>query len=313
MPEFVEFLLAFGVTEHPKDFNYSGFRSDMDFDHDANRLKLRALGRSGRELRLCYMLRSVERVKSPSGAEPNWPWSLRPTATYHSFDVETARSVWVIVKANKLIKDRAKSACTDQGLYQTSAEEFTEDSSDNLFESTLRTHLILCAWAGENWRWYINFVEERVQKLTRGTLTESMTLPEMPIRPPPQDRTKASFKSDADADEKVEESHASHFSFEHLQEVHYVEEKANEAMLVLQANSSVIQELRDFYIEVGDALRNTPGCTQPPPSAIPMFQRQIDITVKDIMMQQARLKMLLRLLMDRRALVSCPRIPARRS
>lgn len=69
MPEFVDFLLAFGLSEHPKDFLYSGFRSEMNLADGCDRLILHRLGRSGREMRLCHILRSVEAVP---GARHGW-------------------------------------------------------------------------------------------------------------------------------------------------------------------------------------------------------------------------------------------------
>lgn len=266
MPEFVDFMLAFGVSEHSKDFLYSGFRSEMNLSDDCKRLILPSLGRSGREIRLCHILRSVERVEE--GSQKNWPWSLRPSVTYHSFDAESGKSVWMIVKANNLIKNRIKDSCEDQDLYKP----YPDSAFDNSFESTLRTHLVLCSWAGENWRWYINFIEQQIQDLTRGALTE--------------------------------QADASEFSFADLQRVHFVEEKANEALLVLEANAAVIRELCTFYTTAEDALSAASLDRKPISSAIAMFQRHLNVTAKDLAMQQARSQMLLKLLADRKSLVS---------
>lgn len=267
MPEFVDFMLAFGISEHSKDFLYSGFRSEMNLSNDCNRLLLPELGRSGREIRLCHILRSVERVDSAGGSQKQWPWVLRPTVTYHSFDAETGKSVWMVVKANDLIRDRIKHSCEDRDLYQPCSDT----TLDRSFESTLQTHLVICAWAGENWRWYINFIEERIQELTREVL--------------------------------VEQAEDAPVSFLDLQKLHYVEEKANEALLVLEANAAVIQELQNFYTNARDAFKDVsldPGSVV---SAVAMFQRHLDVTARDLAMQQARSRMLLKLLADRKSLV----------
>jgi len=298
MPEVVDFLLAFGVSEHPKDFHYSGFRSEMNLSQESNRLVLRNLGRSGRDIRLCHILRSVEKVDVTSKSPNSWSWSIRPTVTYHSFDVETQRSVWMIVKANGVIKTRVRSSCKDQDLYRLSPE----DNINNTFGSTLRTHLILCAWAGENWRWYINDIEQRVQTLTREALTESMDQTTLLTEYLPTD--KADTQLGSGGNEKLEDERGARLSFEQLQEIHYVEEKANEGLLVLRSNAAVIQELRDFYVEVASSLHASDECVQPSVSAMAEFQRHVDITIKDLAMQQSRLQVLLQLLVDRRALVS---------
>ena len=297
MPGFIDFLLAFGVSEHAKDFHYSGFRSEMDLDDSLNRLNLRSLDRSGRELRLCHVLRSVERVGPSGNSGRRWPWSLRPTVTYHSFDAVSNRSVWLIVKANDLIKRRVRATCQEQDLYRMDVD----DGVDNTFESTLRTHLVLCALAGENWRWYINFIEERVQTLTRGALTEAVDQKSLLTEQLPHAQTDLQEKRGLAT--KAKDRTESGLSFENLQEVHFVEEKANEGMLVLRANFAVIQDLYAFYAEVNDALIVNPECVKPLPSVIPMFQRHLDITSKELSMQEARLQTLLKLLADRKALV----------
>ena len=262
MPEFVDFLLAFGMSEHSKDFLYSGFRSEMNLADDCDRLILQRLGRSGREIRLCHILRSVEEVPGQ-----RWPWALRPTVTYHSFDAESGKSVWMVVKANEVIKDRIRASCDDQDLYQYSSD----GDFDNSFESTLRTHLVLCALAGENWRWYINYIEQQIQDLTRGALVGQLT--------------------------------AAQFSFADLQRVHFVEEKANEALMVLEANAAVIQELCVFYTTAETAFNTMSQYTRSIVSAIAMFRRHLDTTAKELAMQQARTRMLMKLLADRKSLV----------
>jgi hypothetical protein len=267
MPEFIDFMLAFGVSEYPKDFLYSGFRSEVNLSNDCNRLILPGLGRSGREIRMCHALRSVEQLGPTKGLQQDWPWAMRPTVTYHSFDAESGKSVWVVVKANGLIKNRIKESCEDRNLYQS----YTDGTFDNSFESTLRTHLVLCAWAGETWRWYINFIEQEIQKMSREALI---------LQP-----------DDAQ------------FKFEDLQHVHFVEEKANEALMVLEANAAVIEELGAFYTNAEDALSALSLDPESVTSAVAMFQRHLDIMAKDLAMQQARSHMLLKLLADRKSLV----------
>jgi hypothetical protein len=169
MPEFIDFLLTFGISENPRDFHYSGFRSPLDSDDISNRLALGSLDRSGRELRLCHILRSVERLHGSRASTSSWPWMLRPTVTYHSFDLETNRSVWLIVKANHIAKVHVRDIYKEQDLYRTKPN----GGINNTFESTLRTHFVLCAPVGEDSGWYIDYIEERVQSLTQRALTES--------------------------------------------------------------------------------------------------------------------------------------------
>jgi len=105
MPSYLDLVFAFGKQEHPKDFHFCGFRADSRLDNDAPKLELRERRRSGRELRMCYSLRSVESVES----QRHWPWSIRQCAVYHAYDVETELATWIVIKANKVIRNRIKS------------------------------------------------------------------------------------------------------------------------------------------------------------------------------------------------------------
>jgi hypothetical protein len=99
MPCFLDFVFPFGEQEYAQDFYFSGLREETSLDSGGGYPAISELGRSGREMRLCYNLRSVE----ASSGQTNLPWSIRQTAVYHEFDIETGRSVWITVKGNKLI------------------------------------------------------------------------------------------------------------------------------------------------------------------------------------------------------------------
>nr|OQO20387.1 hypothetical protein B0A51_13271 [Rachicladosporium sp. CCFEE 5018] len=152
------------------------------------------------------------------------------------------------------------------------------------------THQLLCALAGENWRWYIGSIEEKVQNLTRGTLTETVDLYKHTPRRAQSWRSVAGTElTPAPTDEFL----SSRFSFEHLQEVHFVEEKANEALLIIQANMSVLRDLSAFY---SDTVKTIRAISDTKIFDVREFERSIAVAVKDLAMQQSRLEMLLRLL-----------------
>ena len=110
---------------------------------------------------MCYNLRFAEQTTSP----PEWPWSIRQTAIYHSFDTTSGRVVWIIVKGNRLINKRIRNAI---GTSQKTGQgySYTFDSIGHSFHSSLKIQLIFCDWARENWRWYINFLDDEIRKLT---------------------------------------------------------------------------------------------------------------------------------------------------
>jgi hypothetical protein len=164
MPSFLDFVFPFGNQEYLEDFYFSGLREETRLQSPATGLVLPQLGRSGKEIRLCYNLKSVEISKRNA----QWPWSIRQTAVYHSFDVETGKAFWIMVKGNQLIKNRIEAATERSALDSSGLKSF--ESTAQAFASSLATHLVLCDWCHEEWRWYLNYLEKRLQDATRRSL-----------------------------------------------------------------------------------------------------------------------------------------------
>jgi hypothetical protein len=61
---------------------------------------------------------------------------------------------------------------------QSPAQLNSFESTASSFASTLATHLILCDWCDEDWRWYLTFLEKRLQNLTRRSL--ALDIPKAP-------------------------------------------------------------------------------------------------------------------------------------
>jgi hypothetical protein len=161
MASFLDFIFPFGMQEYPQDFYFSGLREETALQSLPRGLVIPKLGRSGREIRMCYNLKSVETSKSSR----EWPWSIRQTAVYHSFDVETGKSFWIVVKGSELIKDRIQEATRKGSISSPELRSF--ETTAQAFTSTLATHLVLCDWCDEEWRWYLNYLEKRLQDATR--------------------------------------------------------------------------------------------------------------------------------------------------
>lgn len=175
MPSFLDFIFPFGKQEYAQDFHFSGLREEDRLDVRRKGIEIHELGRSGREIKLCYNLRSVEVSKS----QTDLPWSVRQSAVYHSFDLNTGQSLWVNVKGNKLIKNRITEASETPSLCRV-------QSRSEAFSASLATHLLFCDWSAENWRWYINDLENELQALTRNALaTQVDKVPTPPSTPVP--------------------------------------------------------------------------------------------------------------------------------
>ena len=335
MPEFLDFVFPFGQQEYPP-FYYSGIRHESHLSELDRELSIPELGRSGRNLQLCYSLKSVE----PDKDQPKWPWSIRQTATHHSFDIETGRTVWIIIKGNRLMRNRVVRAT--KAASRPYLSQF--DSTTHAFSAALATHLIQCNLSGENWRWYINFIEERFQDLTRRTLSAEVDtplslVPGLPKRsetPPPPLRlrwsmlstprmqldklcramsfgvAKRSSVTPADETEtheitlnnqakRVEEDD---FSFRDLQSTQHIEEKLNETLLVLKTNAKILTELQQYYQFVVKSEDSIDYLQTDCKGDVSHFERRITNVIDDLNMQQSRLDTLLQLVTGRKTLVS---------
>jgi hypothetical protein len=337
MPSFLDFILSFGRHQHAQDFHFGGFRHESCLADATRGLNVPELGRSGRRIQLCYSFRSVEH----SSRQAQWPWSVRQTAAYHSFDLESGQSTWIMVKGDRLMKERFTSAT--KSPYLGDLRSF--GSLQSSLCSALATHLVLVDWSAENWRWFINFLEEQVQAITRRTVDVVVSKPVDPISaisplaPSPQgffpnkqrSRTFTFGRKNTHMqqntplpmpavqgvpsgppepperppepiEEKGEDGHEG-FSFGDLQRIQFIEEQANETLLVLKTNTNVLTELQQFYwsfIQSDDCPRDI---KQDCRDGFARFESRIASVKHDLQMQQSRVETLLRLLADRKTLV----------
>lgn len=345
MPGCLDFIVTFGNRHYAQEFPYTGFRHQLRLSDSSRGQMIRELGRSGRDLSLCFNLRSVERSRD------KWPWAIRQTAVYHSFDTLSGRATWIVTKANLLMEKRIQSATikkipTEIAQFETNSEAF----SANLF-----THLIFADWAGENWRWYIDFLEEEAQNLTRHVLQTSVQKPEYsaPTAPSspqsPPTRTSTFFQpwghSSIHSEKTLVEDRSPHspghhpsirtnlfskvrseqlspaqipdrsmeaspakaneevFCIDDLQKNQFLEDKTNEAMLIIDANLNILEELVKFYknmLKSGDCPQEIQAGCQ---ANLLRFETRVEGVQNDLRMQKSRAKAILRLLSDRKSLL----------
>ncbi|RDW85933.1 hypothetical protein BP5796_04258 [Coleophoma crateriformis] len=324
MPAFLDFIFPFGQQVYVQDFYFSGFRREnLSADADTG-IKLPKLGRSGREIRMCYSLKSVEQSE-----EPEQTWSIRQTATYHSFDVVSGSALWISVKGNDLIKDRVMSATE-----HIKPNERPFATKAGAFARSLDVHWMNCKWASEEWRWYLNFLEEDIQSNTRRTLSTQVvrrrpeddeavkflkdrtrtasgreTANNGPMNlsnhlQPPQSRpiqTRHPLSKHFNTEPHVQD----YFSFSDMQRLQSWEEKINEAVFVLTANVDVVRELAENYRSLVTSVESLEYFEMDQKKATESFEKQVMSIIRDMQVQIARAKTLIRLLADRKALVGC--------
>ncbi|KAE8444669.1 hypothetical protein EG329_014326 [Mollisiaceae sp. DMI_Dod_QoI] len=164
MVSFLDFIFPFGMQEYLEDFYFSGLREETRLSSPAVGLVIPELGRSGRDIRLCYNLKSVER-----SSDKFYPWSIRQAAVYHSFDIKNGNALWIMIKGNQLLKKRIQDSTAKDAVGSPDLKLF--ESNCEAFASSLATHLVLADWCDEEWRWYLNYLEERLHAATRPALT----------------------------------------------------------------------------------------------------------------------------------------------
>jgi hypothetical protein len=162
-PSFLESVYTFGDQEKPLDMCLAYFKGSHTIDLDKkNLIAVPELRRSGRDLRMSYLLRSME-LDTNTSNENERRWNLRQTAVYHSFDVDTGQSFWCNIKANDEFKNRIKESVSHLNLGKPGMKQ--EDRVHRLFTAALSTHLIYMSWCDENWRWCINDMEAAINKI----------------------------------------------------------------------------------------------------------------------------------------------------
>ncbi|KAF1810985.1 hypothetical protein P152DRAFT_483320 [Eremomyces bilateralis CBS 781.70] len=274
--DFLNYLFPFGKQERPKDFYFSGFCQEYHFTEESRRLRIPKIGRSGYGFQLCYNLKSVEPPSLSSSPHSNW--SIRQAGIYHSFDTSTGRTVWIIVKGNDRLKNRFERAAKDVKKQYLRAFDDARDA----FRSALETHKILCEWSDEQWRWYLNSLEEKVENMTgkvkfatidvpnhdsKPFLERSATMPAarsnnliMKLRRAvtsslgmvPEDVENAMPAALANSTEDPNEKprvtiSQDDITFNGLQRLQHIEETVISAELVLDANKRVILDLKEHY------------------------------------------------------------------
>jgi hypothetical protein len=334
MPSFLELIFPFGLQHYPRGFHFSAFTAENHLLSTDRALSSPSLRRSGLHIESCYSLKSVERTP-----DPNNPWSIRQCSVYHRFDLESELSTWIIVKGNSLIQNLIKSETKNE----LAGQDKSPGLKASLFNCTLTTHAILAAWAGENWQWYINDLEERLQAVTRVAVDIPIQLTQ-PVPTTPRTKSRGSqprpakrqwslrsisrsmkrslsgstviSKATMIAEEKlqtkpaeevlpvVEEPVEEDFQFSDLQAVQHIQEKASQLMLILRSNCNVLESLGLNYSGAIDQAGSAVAFSSDATYSNATFQQKLNDITKKIRMQQSRVEILLQLISERKTIVS---------
>jgi hypothetical protein len=277
-----------------------------------------------------FSIMAPEQERSETGA-----WLIRPLAAYHSFDATKGKSVWIVVKGNRVVRDRITSS---------SPEKDHKTPKEQQFDFALTTHLLLLQWCTENWAPYLDELEERGRKHAAAIkLAPVEALARKPPRPTaaplrgplprrsstgggPQplgirgkirsnlSRISSGFSGHyhqqsnsvglelgekaKDFDDGDDERLDKIFTFDDLQSMRHVTDEAEQASLILGENRRIVSTLKERYSRlVGNLI-------VPCESAVLDFCQQLAALEGDLDSHTARVELLLRIMMRNEEMVS---------
>ena len=154
-PSFVDLVLTFCYRERPLD--YALYRSENFLEASDSTLHLPTMGRSGVQLQHAFNLLTVERASDPLEKQQ---WPLRHASFYHSLDIKTGRSVYMLLKGDSNLDMRIKDTTKAHRHLRASAPRTPEKA----FVGSLQVHVIILEWSVENWGDYIDHMTDVVRQ-----------------------------------------------------------------------------------------------------------------------------------------------------
>ncbi|ORY12543.1 hypothetical protein BCR34DRAFT_563656 [Clohesyomyces aquaticus] len=273
MPSYLDFMSVFGLQLDQRDLRFSGFHEQTTLGvPQSKRPAVPQLGRSGHGYQLCYNLKAVV---DKGGEGKRKEWSKRHAAIHHQFDVDNGTALWICTEGRK--KDGLFDRIRDLTSDDKRKEDWSYGSKEESFISSLATHLTCCHWSIEEWRMYMGWLEETVEKETLAAISGS--------RNPIEGVDRKNYTSDD------------------LQLVQGYEDQVNEVIMILEANNDIMKSLSDFYDSLLKNDAFDAGLKDQCKENIREFVEQIGDMIYDANMQIRRAKLLVKITADRKALV----------
>ena len=159
MPSYLDFINVFGFHAHVREPRFSGFREQMILVKNT-KLEVSSLGRTGQQFQLCWNLKAPGQWSEEATLQPGpVKWSIRQGAFHHQFDLIEGTTLWIVTKPGLDIKERIQDVTGKEGNEED--RQFT--TAEQCFKSTFAVHLLICHWATEKWRPYMQWLEDRVE------------------------------------------------------------------------------------------------------------------------------------------------------
>ena len=164
MPSFLDFVFPFGSPSGLAHF--TGFRQHdtVLVPHD-RRGAIPRLGRSGSSIGHSFLLHSPSVTGEPIGK-----WSIRQSAIYHQFDVQTGQALWIVSRGDENLFDRLRRMAiqVDASL----ADDFIDSTTS--FRSSLSVHQLFFEWSTESCRDNIGQLERDLEQTRKHMLIDDL-------------------------------------------------------------------------------------------------------------------------------------------
>jgi len=160
MPAYLDFISVFGIQTRPRDLRFSDFREQTLLSNPPRGVVAPGLGRSGRQIQICYNIKSAVRVSGPVASLREQHWSIRQAAVHHQFDIVEGTTLWIMTKTDLDFKRDVQEITGPNG--RPVDRDF--ETLDDCFKSSLVIHLICWNWATQEWRWYVQWLEEAIDQ-----------------------------------------------------------------------------------------------------------------------------------------------------
>ena len=299
MPLFLDFVFSFGRQLHQQGLRFSRFKDEKGLPAWWASTLTKHSVQTQEEIRVCYNLWSAERLP----VNHAFPWCIRQTAVYHTFDQDTGKTLWIILKDSASLESELHKAHIS---VSSSGAGIVIDS----WRAALSVHSVIFDWSGENWRWYLNDMEERAEVLTEKILRTrfSHELETRSFHPPTREYavTKDTSGNQRDHPEILLHSEPdphSDLTFSDLQQIHFLEEKVQEALLVAQMNIQVLDSLAKYQHDRMPSIAMNSYLKLTPHTQEALYHPCEDEVIRDFKTSQTQLKSLLHLLENRKHLV----------
>ncbi|KAL1880070.1 hypothetical protein Daus18300_001433 [Diaporthe australafricana] len=278
--------------EDVSDLRYSSFRESIRLSAASSGLNLPHLALSGRGFQLSYNLKSVtnKSKERPSWAamvdkKEKWDWSVRQAVFHHQFDMGEGSSLWIITSARDYLQKRVQkltgqtkrkppatsqaNSNEDEIELQSRPADRTYTTAADSFVASLSIHLMLAQYASEDWRGYVRWLEQMLEKKTKTALIDVNYDPT---------------------------------TFD-LTYVQTLEDKINKAVMTLDSNAKVLESLNYFYANLVKNEDFELGTSSACKRAVADFTIQLRDYIYDTRMFSDRAITLAKLTADRKSLI----------